>query len=144
MPSLKIKQRGQVTFEFLIITAAFFSFMFLLLGPLENTLDTAIFAADAISAENFAQRLDSGAESLSLMGEGSSKKLESGVLTKWRIFYDSGKLSVEVISEKLGRTKKFSVDITASIAEMHFVKKASVIMVRNQDGLTINAYADSS
>jgi hypothetical protein len=144
VPSLKIKSHGQITFEFLIITAAFFSFMLIILGPLENALDTAIFAADAISAENFAQRLGSGAESLSLMGEGSSKRFESGVLTKWHIFSDSGKLFVEVTSEKLGKEKKFPVDIVADLPEMHFVKKASVIMVRNENGLTINADADSS
>src|SRR3989344_3181344 len=111
MPLANSTRKGQITFEYLLITAAFFSFMLLLLGPLEKALDTAVFSLDVLYAESFAEELNYASKSLSLLGEGSTKKVESKILTNWRIFSDASGLVLEVSSEKLGTSKKLHADI---------------------------------
>lgn len=136
--------RGQITFEYLLITAAFFSFMLILLGPLEQALDTAIFSIDVISAENFSERILSASKSLSMLGEGSTKKIGSSVLTKWRLFKDSGGVFLEVTSTKLGKVKKFPIQISADFTEMSFTKNAFIILTTDENGLSINPDRNSS
>lgn len=138
MPHLLSKARGQITFEYLLITAAFFSFMLILVGPLEQALDTAIFSIDVISAENFSERILSSSKSLSMLGAGSTKKIESGVLTEWRLFRDSGGAFLEVTSTKLGKAKKFPIQISADFPEMSFTKNAYIILTNDENGLSIN------
>ena len=140
MQSLHSNSRGQVTFEYLLITAAFFSFMLVLLGPLEQALDTAIFSMDVISAEHFSERLALSSESLSMLGIGSSKKVESRVLTEWHIYRGAENAFLEVRSAKLSKAKEFSLQINADFPEMSFTKNARIIMVNDENGLTINSY----
>src|SRR3989344_8728188 len=118
MQSIHSNSSGQITFEYLLITAAFFTFMLVLLGPLEQALDTAIFSMDVISAEHFSERIALSSESLSMLGIGSSKKMESRVLTEWHIYRGAENAFLEVSSAKLGKTKEFPMQIPADFPEM--------------------------
>ena len=90
------KPKGQLSLELLLLAAAFFSFLILLLPAIREVLDTGSGGVDAKAAELFLTRANNAAERLQAFGEGSAEEVGSFALNEWKLSAEDGKIGVEI------------------------------------------------
>ena len=135
-------RRGQLSIEYLILSAAFLAFLLLLLGPLEQAFDAAVFSIDVIAAEKFSGDLSVALRELNLSGTGSSKSLSAKALANWQLTCNPDGVTLEVFSEKTGRSKKTVAPVHSGVVTcngMSLAKNFTITVSKEDTGLVINA-----
>jgi len=80
-----VQPKGQLSFEYLLLTAAFFSLLLVFGGALSKIRDAGFAAAECTAAKEFSNSFRDAANSLSIYGAGSSKALSGRALGKWAL-----------------------------------------------------------
>lgn len=90
------KGKGQLSLEFMLLLAAFLSFLFLLLPAIEEVLRMGSYGVDAKAAELFLNRARQSSERLLAFAEGSTEEIEAFALHEWRLSAGGGEFDVEI------------------------------------------------
>ncbi len=104
-------QRGQISLEYLLVLAAALSITLFLLAPLKAAYLTSLFVLDAKNASSFLDELESSAEQLCILGEGTTRTLRGEPITKWRLENNSPEISLTLESEELEETKTLTAEL---------------------------------
>ncbi len=88
--------KAQVSIEFILLLAASLAFISGIAAALSSLNDSALLAIDAQGAKSLSSEISSSARTLSLLGNGSEKKLPYSALGNWRISQNAGKAYVLV------------------------------------------------
>lgn len=131
--------KGQLSLEYIIILAAFFSFLALLFPQLERVFYAGIFSTDVKNAENFLHSFENSARLLSVLGEGSEQRISARIFTSWEIYLEGNKLIVLVKSKELGKEKKLSAELNAGISmqKISGTGGISLKLVKGSRGISI-------
>lgn len=106
---------GQLSLEYIIILAAFFSFLFFFMPSLYRLYHLAEFSMDVRNAEAFVNSFSNAVNSLAAFENGSEKEQESRILTSWTIYSEGKTIFVVVKSNVLGKSKTLSAEMNAPI-----------------------------
>ena len=131
-----MNSNGQVSLEFLLLLAGFFSVLAIIIPASINLFEVSIFALDARNASIFSEQLSSAIEELSILEDGSMKTLFLNPLLEWRIVSQNNKIVIEVIDEKIGKQKSFIFESNENLSEFNenFSSKSRII-VEKVDGV---------
>ncbi|MFH1586421.1 MAG: hypothetical protein ABID38_01030 [Candidatus Diapherotrites archaeon] len=112
--------RGQLSLEYIILLAAFFSCLLFLVPAINNTVQAAKFGLDVRNAEHFIDDLKLGIERMNVLGDGSSLQISSNVINQWELKNENMKLILIVESSELGRGKKLEREVNANFSLLPF------------------------
>lgn len=131
--------RGQLSLEYIILLAAFFSCLLFLIPAINNTIQTAKFGLDVRNAEQFIDDLKLGIERMNVLGEGSSLRLSSNVINHWELKNEEMKLILIVESSELGREKKLEREVNAdfSIFPLKAENEINLKLVKNSGKVSV-------
>ncbi len=87
---------GQLSLEFALLLAAFFSFFLVLAPAMAEVLDTGEYGVDAKNAELFLDQAKNAAGRLDAFGDGSTEEIRGAALHDWRVTADNQTLSIEI------------------------------------------------
>ena len=126
---------GQITLEFLVLSAAFLSAFALFVPSIVSIYDSGLFGIDSVNAKNFLNSFSNSVERLSLFGEDSSTKLFSPILNKWIFFYDKNTLFLTVKSNTAKKEKTFSALLLEEISfPKNSFEKEITIFLKKENG----------
>ena len=77
--------RGQVSIEFLLVFVAMLAFISVFVGAFSTLQESSLLSLDIQNAKRFVKELDNSSKTLSLLGEGSSKKFIYTILNSWEL-----------------------------------------------------------
>ena len=89
-------KRGQLSLEFLLLVAAFFSFLLLMLPAIRDVLQLGSLGVDVKAAELFAHRAKDASQRLLAFGEGSTEEIGALASHEWGLSSQGGRLMVEI------------------------------------------------
>ena len=130
--------RAQLSLEYLLLLAAFFSCLLLFLPLLQKSYAAALFGIDARNASFFSESLAQASRELSVLGEGTAVSIGINPLNPWQISVQGNRLLVSVSSGVLGKTKEFSAELSMPAASFskEFSEKAA-LKVSKTSGLLV-------
>ncbi len=135
--------KGQLSLEYLILLAAFLSFLLFLLPYLNTIYHLGIFSADVKNAENFLQSFANSASSLSILGEGLEQSISARILTGWEIYAEGNELFVVVRSSELDKTKQLSTALNTEISMPRLEKEGELDLKLIKNGSSILVESNS-
>lgn len=107
--------KAQVSIEYLLLLAAFFSFLLLIVPSMGGVYNAGIFGLDARNARSFLNSFESSVKRLSLFGDGSEEIVSAKILTLWRVYSDGEKIFVFVESSELAKSKELSAELSLPV-----------------------------
>ncbi len=127
---------GQLSLEFTLLLAAFFSFLLVLLPAMQQALELGTEGIDLKAASLFLDRAKNVAERLNAFGEGSSETVEGFALHDWR-FSATGKnlLQVELGETANPKTLTAELPVEIMLAERTVNGKFALRLTRVPQGL---------
>jgi hypothetical protein len=130
---------GQVSLEFLLVTAAFLAVLGLWWGVGGSVWSEGTWALDTLEAQRFIDELSFHADALELLGDGSAFELIARPAHAWRVSGE-GTAVVLVVSEGT-RSKRFERASGLVVAPFAFeLDRGAVIRVmRVGDALAVDA-----
>lgn len=134
-----LNKKGQLSLEYMILLAAFFSALLIFMPLLINIQSLGIFAEDVKSAELFLSNIKNSADALLLFGNGSKKSLESPILTSWTISSSQNKLFLKVKSTEPPKEKLLEIELNEpiSIEEKTFENSISLVLQKESDIISL-------
>ncbi len=87
---------GQLSLEFALLLAAFFSFFLVLAPAMTEVLDTGEYGVDAKAAELFLDQAKNAAGRLDAFGNGSTEEIRGTALHDWRVTAENQALAIEI------------------------------------------------
>ena len=109
--ALRAVPRGQVSLEYLLVLAAALSITLFLLAPLKAAYHASIFALDTKNASSFLNQLESSAEQLCILGEGTTRTLRAEPMTKWHLENNGNGISLTLECMELETTKTLTAEL---------------------------------
>ena len=126
--------RGQVSIEFLLVFVAMLAFISVFVGAFSTLQESSLLSLDIQNAKRFVKELDNSSKTLSLLGEGSSKKFSYTILNSWELkeiennnflIIDSQERNVQLklpknikLKNQNSFSKKFRVTLTKTSDEL--------------------------
>ena len=89
------KQKGQLSLEFLILLAAFFSVLLLFLPSIAKLHSSSMLALEKKKAVSFAEDLVQAISELQFLSDGSKKLIEINAYLEWQIGIGEKEISIE-------------------------------------------------
>ncbi len=128
-------KRAQISLEYLLITAAFFSFLLLFAPIALKTYSIALFGFDVLNAQNFANSFEEEVRELKALENGSEKIIEVKTLNEW-IISSEKTLLIELKSAELKKSKqiKRSLSIKAFLPKTFLSKGKNVFVLKKVEG----------
>ena len=136
-----MKNRGQVSLEYLIVVGAFLAMLLVFMPLLVQTHHTGLFGIDAVKAEKFTQDFKSAVDELNILGNGSRTKLTANPVDEWSLQISGNKLILTVKSTELERIKKFEVELKniANQLSKTISSKTTFLLEKSAGKITIRA-----
>jgi hypothetical protein len=135
-----MESKGQLSLEYLLLLAAFFSVLLLFVPLISEIYHVGIFGLDARNAKTAAFSIQQTLNDFSLLADGSSKSFKLKPLLEWRISFKGQRMVFSVYSAKLNKEKTFSmsfssktVNSTKTISketEMLLIKKSGTVLIK--------------
>lgn len=134
--------RAQLSLEYLILLAAFFSVLLLVLPLVQRTYALALFGFDVRQALSFSREFAETSKQLSILAEKSSMAIEISALHDWTVHADGKKLLVSISSAELGKTKLIESELALETEkfEKTFNGQQKLVLRKNGPLLTIDSY----
>ena len=134
-----MKASAQVSLEYLILLAGFFSVLALIVPQTIKLFEVSIFTLDAKNASAFSQELSSTINELSILEDGSIKTISFTPLLEWRISSQNNIIQIEVIDEKIQKQKLFSIQTNEEIVSFiqTFSSKSSIKLAKSAGKILI-------
>ncbi|GEM_PF-2495012 len=135
--------RAQLSLEYLLLLAAFFSVLLLMLPLIQRAYALALFGFDARQAESFSRDFAQKARQLSILSENSVLSIEIQPLQEWQISASGKKLVVSFGSKQLGKTKTIETELFADFALFEKTASGKTVLVLEKKGglLVVNSNA---
>ncbi|MDO8537364.1 MAG: hypothetical protein Q7S21_00605 [archaeon] len=128
--------KAQVSLEFLILLAGFFSVLAITIPASINLFEVSVFALDARNASIFLEQISSTVEELSILEDGSLKTLSFNPMLEWRIVLQNNEIRIEVFGEKIGKQKSFLFRTNENLSAFsQTFSSKSKIVVSKIDGI---------
>ena len=108
-------QRAQLSLEYLILLAAVLAVFSLLLPLLGQAYHASLFGLDSVNAKQFIQSLESTAQEMRFLADGSAKRIDASPITEWSVSCSGKNLGLTVKSSALQEEKRFSAQLPNGI-----------------------------
>lgn len=130
-----------MSLEYLLLLAAFFSVLLLMLPLIQRTYALALFGFDARQALSFSKQFSESVKQLSILSDGSALTLEINPMHEWRVAASGKKLAVEVSSKNLEKTKTIETELIADVSdfENNFSEKTTFLLKKRNGALVVNS-----
>lgn len=134
-----MKAKAQISLEYLILLAGFFSVLALIIPQTIKLFEISVFVLDAKNASAFSQEIFAAINELSILEDGSIKTISFNPLLEWNISSQNNAVQIEVIDEKIGRQKFFSVQTSTEMFSFNqnFSAKSSIKLSKNDGKILI-------
>jgi hypothetical protein len=131
--------KGQLSIEYLLLLAAFLSFIACIIPLFGTIYNIAVFGIDCNAGKDFLNSVASASGELMLFGEGSERTVESKILTFWELKKEGNVLFLAVNNSALGKQKIFSRKVSENIElkKMAFSEKATLKLLRKENSVLI-------
>jgi uncharacterized protein (UPF0333 family) len=139
-----LEEKGQLSLEFLIILAAFFSILLLVLPFLIQAYDLAELGLNRKTAEIFLSEVKGKTSQLNLLSDGSCFELKVTPIQPWEIEFDNNNLKVFFVNQTIDplsvelMTGEFELrDLNDSFISSLEVSEATVFELRKEKGIVV-------
>ncbi len=130
-----LHSRAQLSLEYMLLLAAFFSAIMVFMPVIAGLHANAVFASDVQNAQNFMNELQSASEKMLILGSGSQITANAKVLTVWELSISGTKALIKVKSESIEKIKTIEAELAAPL---EFSKKTLnsnfTILLKNENG----------
>lgn len=134
-------QRAQLSLEYLLLLAAFFSVLLLVLPLIARTFELALFGFDSRQAVSFSKEFAETVAQLSILSDGSVLPVEATPMHDWIVSVSGGKLSVSLSSPELGKTKTIETGLVSVFSFKKSFGEKEVFLLKKKNGaLTVDSY----
>ena len=133
------KCKAQVSLEYLILLAGFFSVLALIIPQTIKLFEASVFALDAKNASAFSQEISAAINELSILEDGSIKSISFSPLLEWNISAQNNSIQIEVINEKIAKNKVFSIQTNTDLFSFNknFSSKSSIKLSKKEGKILI-------
>ncbi|MBU1120442.1 MAG: hypothetical protein ABIE23_00855 [archaeon] len=137
-----MKEKSQVSLEYLVVFSAFLSVLLLFLPLYSNLYNIALFALDVKQAKTFSQDIDFAVRELTVLAEGSEKTLTIKPLLEWQIESKANQFHVTIKSKELEReeTIKTSLNSTLILYPITINKETSLQLKKEKGMVSVKHY----
>jgi len=133
---LNPRQHAQASIEYLLLFAVLLFFFASMLPVMQKSYALAFFAADVSNANAFASTLQSRANELDVLGNGSMLALYPKPLESWELEAQENTLSVKVENQALGREKIFHIVFPNNLSfPKTLVERNSVLLLKKENNV---------
>jgi len=131
--------RGQTSLEYLLVIAAFLSFLLLIVPHMGRVYSAGVFGLDVRNAESFLVSLEGCAGRLSVYGEGSEEILSAKIMTQWEAYCRGNEIFVVVHSSELGKSKELSRELPSGVnfAGGNYAKEINLAIMKRNGKISI-------
>jgi len=131
--------KGQLSIEFLMITAAVISFLLVFVSGFAGLQEAALLTLDVQNAKRFVNELEVESKTLSLMGEGSQKTFSYKIIHEWT-FQETPETELIVTANSGKKVSiKLPENISLQLSKKTFEKDFSARLIKyNESILLIN------
>ncbi|MBI2529924.1 MAG: hypothetical protein HYW05_02175 [Candidatus Diapherotrites archaeon] len=135
MRKIEVHSRAQLSLEYMLLLAAFFSALLVFMPVIASLHANAVFASDVQNAQNFMGGLESASEKMLILGSGSQLELTAKVLTAWDLEISGPKAVLNIRSESAGKSKTIEAELAAplELGRRTFTSGFSMLL-KNEDG----------
>ena len=133
------QQRAQLSLEYLLLLAAFFSVLLLMMPLIQRAYALALFGFDARQAVSFSKQFSEAVKQLSVLADDSSFSIEISPLHAWSVSAKEKKLVVFFQSKQLEKTKTIEAELVMPFAEFtkDFDAKSEIVLKKENGALVI-------
>ncbi|MBS3057561.1 MAG: hypothetical protein J4415_02930 [Candidatus Diapherotrites archaeon] len=137
----ELHSRAQLSLEYMLLLAAFFSALLVFMPVIAGLHANAVFASDVQNAQNFMNGLESASEKMLILGSGSQLALTARVLTLWQLNINGTKATLVLTSESAGKSKTFETELAVPLEldQKTFTSGFSMLL-KNENGKITIAY----
>ena len=134
-----LHSRAQLSLEYMLLLAAFFSALLVLMPAIASLHANAVFASDVQNAQNFMNGLESASEKMLILGNGSQLALTAKVLTAWELGISGPKAILKVRSESIGKSKTIEAELATpfELSQKTFTSGFRLLLKNENGKLTI-------
>lgn len=130
-----MKNRAQVSLEYLIVVGAFLSMVLVFMPLLVQTYYLGLFGTDSVKAEKFVYHFKSAVDELAVLGDGSRVELAVNPINEWELRIAANSLSVKVKSSELGSEKTFEVELKPIVGSFSkTISAETTFLIEKQNG----------
>ncbi len=110
-----LNSRAQLSLEYMLLLAAFFSAIMVFMPVIAGLHANAVFASDVHNAQNFMGGLESASGKMLILGSGSQIALNAQVLTSWELSISGTKALLTIKSGNIGKNKTIEAELAAPL-----------------------------
>src|SRR3989338_5554173 len=135
----ELHSRAQLSLEYMLLLAAFFSALLVFMPVIAGLHANAVFASDVQNAQNFMNGLESASEKMLILGSGSQLALTARVLTLWQLNINGTKATLVLTSESAGKSKTFETELAVplELGQKTFTSGFSMLLKNENGKITI-------
>ncbi len=130
-------EKAQASMEYLLLLAAMLFFFSLLLPLLQKSYALTFFAVDVGNAKNFARELQTKANELSFLSDGSAIALKAKPIESWLIKAEGSELLITVKSSSLQREKVFTAELPNAVFFPETAIEGETVFFLKKEGNTV-------
>ncbi len=139
MQKKRLCSRGQLSIEYLLLLAAFFSAILVFMPTIASLHANAVFASDMRNAQNFIDQLQNASEKMLVLGSGSQMEVDAQILTSWELGINGAKAILKVESKNIAKSKTLTAELAAPLnfAQKTFNSDFKLVLKNNNGKITI-------
>ena len=136
------KLSAQVSLEYLIVLAAFFSVLLLFAPLISSIYFNSVFSLDLKQAKSFSLEFKNALKELSVLENGSVKSISFNPLNEWSIKAEGKLLQVEIESKDLKKKKTIETELLQEIVfENNFSSQTTIKLIKAESGEILIEYS---
>ncbi|HLC78880.1 MAG TPA: hypothetical protein VJG83_00480 [archaeon] len=128
--------KGQISIEFLVLLAAFISFLSVFVGYFSELENASFFVLDVANAKGFISNIGSGVSALKLFGEGSEMEISALAQSEWEIIQKADMSYLRIY--KKGKSVEVPIEYEIYFDKKKFSGKFSVILKKKNGKISVS------
>jgi len=146
MKSAKASRRGQLSIEYLLLTAAILASLAVLVPKVLESSEKAEFAIDFERMKEYCTGLEKKAVLFGMLENSSAEKMRAFAKNSWTINAGNGELKCRIESESLARVQEFDAGRAEKLADFEQSFQGSkTLEIRKENGkvLVVDSQPDA-